>query len=203
MTSRFELGRDLSIHWAFHSRPFHSCSLSMFSWVISDGYTSDDLQYEWKESDPIQIVRSLHLPEFSLQAINPSRCDVLTATGDGEEVNISTIANAHFHVIFMDCRKIQLSQCGIRAGEVKLASLQSLLLPFDGFSCSLLDRLLDSHRFGVCWVQGQVGYWVCFDDFCPDGLFVWIRLSKPSCGLQHRYWWMEGTRFERKFGHKY
>ena len=50
--------------------------------ITSDGYTSDDLEYEWKESDPIQIVSSLHLPEFSLQAINAARCDVRTATGD-------------------------------------------------------------------------------------------------------------------------
>jgi len=63
----------------YHLFPFdsHTCKIQ----IASYGYTSDDLQYEWKESDPIQIVRSLHLPEFGLQAINPSRCDVLTATG--------------------------------------------------------------------------------------------------------------------------
>jgi len=55
----------------------HTCQIQ----IASYGCTSDDLEYEWKESDPIQIVSSLHLPEFSLQAINAARCDVRTATG--------------------------------------------------------------------------------------------------------------------------
>ena len=90
------------------------------------------------------------------------------------------------------CRKIQLSQCGIRAGEAELDSLQSLLFPFNGSSCSFLDRILDSHWFSVCWVQSQVGNWVCFGDICPDGMFVWIRISKPGRGLQYRNWRVEG-----------
>ena len=34
----------------------------------SDGWTTDDLKYQWKTVDPVQITKDLHLPRSSLHA---------------------------------------------------------------------------------------------------------------------------------------
>jgi len=65
---------------AFHAYPFDSqtCELQFASY----GWTNDDIEYVWKEEDPLQIVRSLFLPKFRLEAFATDRCDVKTATGE-------------------------------------------------------------------------------------------------------------------------
>ena len=34
----------------------------------SDGWTTDDLKYQWKTVDPVQITKDLHLPRSSFHA---------------------------------------------------------------------------------------------------------------------------------------
>ena len=48
---------------------------------ISDGWTTDDLQYLWKTLEPVQIVRNLHLPRFTLEKYISDYCNIETNTG--------------------------------------------------------------------------------------------------------------------------
>lgn len=48
---------------------------------ISDGYTTDDITYKWKEVDPVQIAQGLNLPRFSIEEYGSTYCNVKTNTG--------------------------------------------------------------------------------------------------------------------------
>ena len=49
---------------------------------VSDGWTKNDLVYEWYPSQPVQIPRNLTLPGgFNLGKTGNDSCDVITATG--------------------------------------------------------------------------------------------------------------------------
>ena len=49
--------------------------------LISDGWTTDDLIYRWKENDPVQIVKELNLPRFKLESFDTKYCNTKTNTG--------------------------------------------------------------------------------------------------------------------------
>ena len=50
--------------------------------IFSDGWTKNDLVYNWYEHGPVQIPKNLSLPGgFKLGGYNNSYCDVVTATG--------------------------------------------------------------------------------------------------------------------------
>ena len=53
---------------------------------VSDGWTTDDLKYQWKKDDPVQITHDLHLPRFSLEKYVSDYCNIKTNTG--EDTNI-------------------------------------------------------------------------------------------------------------------
>ena len=46
-----------------------------------DGYTTDDIVYLWKEGDPIQITRTLNIPDFTLFGYTSDYCTSRTNTG--------------------------------------------------------------------------------------------------------------------------
>ena len=48
---------------------------------FSDGWAKDDLIYQWKQKDPVQVVPNLHLPRFTLEQYKSAYCDVITNTG--------------------------------------------------------------------------------------------------------------------------
>ena len=52
-------------------------------WVfkLSDGWTTADLIYKWKELDPVQIVNDLNLPRFKLERFSTDYCNTKTNTG--------------------------------------------------------------------------------------------------------------------------
>ena len=50
--------------------------------LIADGWAKDDLIYQWKEKDPVQVVPGLHLPRFTLEQYKSAYCDVITNTGE-------------------------------------------------------------------------------------------------------------------------
>ena len=52
---------------------------------VSDGWTTDDLKYQWKKDDPVQITHDLHLPRFSLEKYVSDYCNIKTNTGGDEE----------------------------------------------------------------------------------------------------------------------
>ena len=49
---------------------------------IADGYTTDDILYLWKPTDPVQIAQNLSLPRFSIENYASSYCNVKTNTGE-------------------------------------------------------------------------------------------------------------------------
>ena len=51
------------------------------TFLISDGWATDDLIYKWKDVDPVQIVPGLHLPRFTLEQYKSAYCNVITNTG--------------------------------------------------------------------------------------------------------------------------
>jgi len=54
------------------------CSLR----VASYGWTTDDLKYQWKTVDPVQITKDLHLPRFTLEKYVSDYCNIKTNTGE-------------------------------------------------------------------------------------------------------------------------
>ena len=50
--------------------------------ISSDGWTTNDLIYKWKEINPVQLTKNLSLPGgFKLANYSNHNCDVVTATG--------------------------------------------------------------------------------------------------------------------------
>ena len=56
--------------------------LKLLLFVFSDGWTTNDLIYQWKDNGPVQKTANLSLPGgFKLDGIGDKKCDVITATG--------------------------------------------------------------------------------------------------------------------------
>jgi len=55
--------------------------INNFFVTFSDGWAKDDLIYQWKQKDPVQVVPNLHLPRFTLEQYKSAYCDVITNTG--------------------------------------------------------------------------------------------------------------------------
>ena len=50
--------------------------------LISDGFTTDDVMYQWKQNDSVQFAKSLFLPGgFELSDYIDGKCDICTNTG--------------------------------------------------------------------------------------------------------------------------
>lgn len=50
--------------------------------IFTDGWTTDDLVFLWKEGDPVQVVKNLHLPRFTLEKFLTDYCNSKTNTGN-------------------------------------------------------------------------------------------------------------------------
>ena len=60
----------------------------LFFISFPDGWAKDDLIYQWKEKDPVQVVPGLHLPRFTLEQYKSAYCDVITNTGKNDFFHI-------------------------------------------------------------------------------------------------------------------
>jgi hypothetical protein len=50
--------------------------------IFSDGWTTNDLIYEWKSTKPVQFAGNISLPGgFKMDGYDNENCDVKTATG--------------------------------------------------------------------------------------------------------------------------
>ena len=58
-------------------------------WI--DGYTTDDITYRWKNTEPVQIAQGLNLPRFSVEKYASRYCNVKTNTGKTIFCNIYKI----------------------------------------------------------------------------------------------------------------
>lgn len=57
------------------------CHLCHFILFCADGWTTADLVFLWKEGDPVQVVKNLHLPRFTLEKFLTDYCNSKTNTG--------------------------------------------------------------------------------------------------------------------------
>eukprot|EP00093_Oithona_nana_P005230 05230.XXX_28095_35047_1 [CDS] Oithona nana genome sequencing. len=69
-----------------------TCSIRMASY----GYTTDDILYLWKDTDPVQIAQNLSLPRFSIENYASSYCNVKTNTGEYSCLSVDLIFKRQF-----------------------------------------------------------------------------------------------------------
>jgi hypothetical protein len=69
----------------------------------SDGWTTADLVFLWKEGDPVQVVKNLHLPRFTLEKFLTDYCNSKTNTGKAD----SSKAKAELILSQLDPRQAQ------------------------------------------------------------------------------------------------
>ncbi|XP_006616221.1 glutamate-gated chloride channel isoform X5 [Apis laboriosa] len=68
------------------------CSLRMASY----GWTTDDLVFLWKEGDPVQVVKNLHLPRFTLEKFFTDYCNSKTNTGEYSCLKVDLLFKREF-----------------------------------------------------------------------------------------------------------
>ncbi|XP_044017388.1 glutamate-gated chloride channel isoform X6 [Aphidius gifuensis] len=69
-----------------------TCSLRMASY----GWTTDDLVFVWKEGDPVQVVKNLHLPRFTLEKFLTDYCNSKTNTGEYSCLKVDLLFKREF-----------------------------------------------------------------------------------------------------------
>ncbi|XP_034942929.1 glutamate-gated chloride channel isoform X3 [Chelonus insularis] len=69
-----------------------TCSLRMASY----GWTTDDLVFQWKEGDPVQVVKNLHLPRFTLEKYLTDYCNSKTNTGEYSCLKVDLLFKREF-----------------------------------------------------------------------------------------------------------
>ncbi|XP_015584945.1 glutamate-gated chloride channel isoform X2 [Cephus cinctus] len=69
-----------------------TCSLRMASY----GWTTDDLVFLWKEGDPVQVVKNLHLPRFTLERFLTDYCNSKTNTGEYSCLKVDLLFKREF-----------------------------------------------------------------------------------------------------------
>ncbi|XP_052864780.1 glutamate-gated chloride channel isoform X2 [Anopheles cruzii] len=68
------------------------CSLRMASY----GWTTADLVFLWKEGDPVQVVKNLHLPRFTLEKFLTDYCNSKTNTGEYSCLKVDLLFKREF-----------------------------------------------------------------------------------------------------------
>ncbi|CAK9301657.1 unnamed protein product [Gordionus sp. m RMFG-2023] len=64
--------------------------------MISYAYTTRDIIFVWKEDNPIQIIKNLHLPSFSLERTHTSYCTSKTNTGEYSCLRVELLLRREF-----------------------------------------------------------------------------------------------------------
>jgi len=74
---RLTLGLRCPMNLRSYPFDLQNCPLQLASY----GGHKENIVYVWKSQDPVQITRSLSLPDYTLNGFGQSYCDVLTSTG--------------------------------------------------------------------------------------------------------------------------
>ncbi|XP_054719347.1 glutamate-gated chloride channel-like [Uloborus diversus] len=69
-----------------------TCSITM----VSYGYTTEDLVFLWKKDEPVQLVKTLHLPRFTLEAFLTDYCTSRTNTGEYSCLKVDLLFKREF-----------------------------------------------------------------------------------------------------------
>ena len=94
----------------------HYVVYDQFSFVI-DGWTTDDLIYQWKGKGPVQIAGSIRksLPGgFELDGDSDQRCDVVTATGKHKKLTADIYIYIYIYITILSPLLAYLFLCFIR-----------------------------------------------------------------------------------------
>jgi len=75
-----------------------TCSMRMASY----GYTTDDIIFKWKHSDPVQFTPVINLPKFSLSQFNTDYCDSQTNTGTYSCLRVDLVFKRDFNSYLVD-----------------------------------------------------------------------------------------------------
>ncbi|RWS23296.1 glutamate-gated chloride channel 5-like protein [Leptotrombidium deliense] len=59
----------------YYPMDLQTCQLKM-----ANGYTTEDVVFQWKEKDPVQVTKNLHLPTFTLARFVTEYCTSRTNT---------------------------------------------------------------------------------------------------------------------------
>lgn len=106
-----------------------------------DGYTTEDLVFQWKNDDPVQVVKNLHLPRFTLQKYNTSSCTSKTNTG-----------NQHYNFLFPIYLPLRNHVIAVKIISLNLFSIVSPLSNVGEYSCIKVD-LLFKREFSYYLIQ--------------------------------------------------
>nr|CAD7569917.1 unnamed protein product [Timema californicum] len=64
--------------------------------VYIHGWTTDDLVFLWKDGDPVQVVKNLHLPRFTLEKFLTDYCNSKTNTGEYSCLKVDLLFKREF-----------------------------------------------------------------------------------------------------------
>lgn len=76
----------------FYPLDKQTCSITMASY----GYTTEDLVFLWKEGDPVQVTKNLHLPRFTLERFLTDYCTSRTNTGEYSCLRVDLLFKREF-----------------------------------------------------------------------------------------------------------
>ncbi|XP_067133557.1 glutamate-gated chloride channel-like [Centruroides vittatus] len=68
------------------------CTITM----VSYGYTKEELIFIWKDDDPIQLIKNLHLPRFTLERYETDYCSSRTNTGEYSCLKVDLLFKREF-----------------------------------------------------------------------------------------------------------
>ena len=60
---------------------FLSCTFNALPTISLDGWTTEDLVFQWRKGDPVQVAKNMHLPRFMLERYEADYCHSVTNTG--------------------------------------------------------------------------------------------------------------------------
>lgn len=63
---------------------------------LADGYTTEDLIFVWKKTDPVQVTKNLHLPRFKLERHLTKSCTASTNTGTYSCIKVDLLFRREF-----------------------------------------------------------------------------------------------------------
>ncbi|XP_049271584.1 glutamate-gated chloride channel isoform X5 [Rhipicephalus sanguineus] len=89
---RISLVLSCPMNLKFYPLDKQICSIVM----VSYGYTTEDLVFLWKEGDPVQVTKNLHLPRFTLERFQTDYCTSRTNTGEYSCLRVDLVFKREF-----------------------------------------------------------------------------------------------------------
>lgn len=85
-----------------------------------DGWTTEDLVFQWKQTDPVQVARNMHLPRFILEKFQTDLCNSITNTGKLTFFYWKVSKSEEEDQLVAWIRSLDRSLCNLIQPEIKL-----------------------------------------------------------------------------------